>query len=744
MSISVKNIAFSINGTTSNQFNIDLDGAKYSLSKFKMTQKLLEPCKLEFTLRKAPQEDISEIQFTTCGSIIGKDVQLTLQTDSMEQEIQGFSEGSQNADIDFVGIVTSAKATRKESEYAIEVVAETKDVVLKNAPCYDFHNEKTLADIVNYITKEIKDKNGEVKVDPELTKPIFFTAQYNETDYEFLQRLAQRHGEWMFNNGKEFHFGKLDKQDQITLAYPSRDLPEYSARLQMFHVKHTFLTYSYDGLLASCTDFGDNQEETGNKLNDLTFKASYDMADYYSAEDVVSHSIEGEDADLGKPNGDNYNMGAGYFEEPSKAFKNGRRANMLVYEGKSYCSKMKIGAKLTIKDNYISSGSSEQKSEVQQDEILITEVIHDFNVDQQYSNEFKGITAAITFPPYLDPTIYPVCQHTVRAIVKDNEDPKHRGRVRVRMIIPSDRNIKRNNSNLEDPNTWTPWIHVVQPYSGGGVSGDTPDMIYGTHLLPEKLSQVYVDFEGGNFERPYVIGTYTEHHLASDDPKWYIGNNNVKAIRTVSGHTIEIHDVQDDKDFGKGGFIKIYDNHTHDYEVLLSSDRNLIKLKSVGNIELEAGEDIIINAGGNIDMTAQKDISAWAMEKMSLHSEKEFQADTRNTMKLSSHLDMTLHSEADWTAESDKNMYLTSHKYRKDYVEGAMDIKTTDMYHVDCKDHVFFELKKVFEVASETAEFTSKKSFQVYAQTINTNAKGKTNFTSTISIDLNAPTINES
>ena len=269
-------------------------------------------------------------------------------------------------------------------------------------------------------------------------------------------------------------------------------------------------------------------------------------------------------------------------------------------------------------------------------------------------------------------------------------------------------------------------------------------MLYGTHLIPEKLSHVYVAFEGGNFERPYVIGAHCEFTRGLDDPKWYIGNNNVKAIRTASGHTIEIHDVQDDKNWGEGGFIKIYDNHTHDYELLLSSDRNLIKLKSVGNIELEAGEDIIINAGGNIDMTAQKDISAWAMEKMSLHSEKEFQADTRNTMKLSSHLDMTLHSEADWTAESDKNMYLTSHKYRKDYVEGAMDIKTTDMYHVDCQDHVFFELKKVFEVASETAEFTSKKSFQVYAQTINTNAKGKTNFTSTISIDLNAPTINES
>ena len=76
MSISVKNIALSVNGTPSNQFNIELDGAKYTLDNFKITQKLLEPCRLEFVLRKAPEEDINEIQFTTCSSIIGKDVTL--------------------------------------------------------------------------------------------------------------------------------------------------------------------------------------------------------------------------------------------------------------------------------------------------------------------------------------------------------------------------------------------------------------------------------------------------------------------------------------------------------------------------------------------------------------------------------------------------------------------------------------------------------------------------------------------
>ena len=205
---------------------------------------------------------------------------------------------------------------------------------------------------------------------------------------------------------------------------------------------------------------------------------------------------------------------------------------MLVYEGNTYCSKMKIGAKLSIKDNYLSSGSSQEKSEVQQDEILITEVVHEFNVDQEYSNTFKGITAAIDYPPYLDPTIHPICNHPIKGVVKDTEDPKHWGRVRIRFWVPQSRA-----DSTEDPKKWSPWIHVSQPYSGA----DDPK--FGTHLIPEINSQVFVEFVGGNMERPYVSGCNMSALFTPVDDAWYPGINNVKAIRTASGHTIEIHDT---------------------------------------------------------------------------------------------------------------------------------------------------------------------------------------------------------
>ena len=54
------------------KFNIELDGAKYRLDEFKLTQKLLKPCRLKFKLRKDPAEDIS-------GNIKGKDEAFTVE-----------------------------------------------------------------------------------------------------------------------------------------------------------------------------------------------------------------------------------------------------------------------------------------------------------------------------------------------------------------------------------------------------------------------------------------------------------------------------------------------------------------------------------------------------------------------------------------------------------------------------------------------------------------------------------------
>ncbi len=749
MSISVKNISLSINGTTSNQFNIELDGAKYSLDKFKITQKLLEPCRLEFVLQKAPEEDINEIQFTTCGSIIGKDVTLSVQTDSMEQEISNFAAGSQNADIEFEGFVVFAKATRKESEYAIKVVAETKDTVMKDSPNFNIYNEMTLADIVKDVTDYAE---VDTEIDPKLTDKIFYTVEFNETNYEFLQRLARRHGEWMFNNGKKLHFGKFGNQDNITLKYPSQDLTEYSARLQTFHTMGNFVQLTYNESHAFSLSKADEKlSNCGNKLNDATYSASNEKYKQKTGFESDSISLERDD-DVTK-NGD---AGNDLFSETPTAYREGRRANMLVYEGKTYCSQMKIGAKLNIKDNYISNGSSQEKSEVQQDEILITEVVHRFDIDQNYSNSFKGITAALDYPPYLDPTIHPICDHPLKGVVKDTEDPKHWGRVRIRFFIPQARV-----NGVEDDTKWTPWIHVAQPYSG------SQDPKFGTHLIPEINSQVFVEFVGGNMERPYVAGCNMSAVSTPVDDAWYPGDNNVKAIRTASGHTIEIHDTANANEFGDKGFIRIYDSKLNYYELLLSTDKKLISLRSSGDISLNAGGNITLKAGGGINASAggeitekagsnisqsagggisasaSSDISHNAGGNVNIEAGADLVSSAGGNMDHAASGNMSLSAGEELVAAASNNMHLVADKDFFCYASGNFTQTVEKNLSISVSDSTSITSVGGTDIKARDIKIWADNGLKEYSTTHDINANTSVGITATATIDIKALMVKE-
>ena len=54
--------------------------------------------------------------------------------------------------------------------------------------------------------------NMPVKLEPKNTEKLFYTVQYNQTNFEFLAMLAARHGEWFFYNGEQMILGAPDKK----------------------------------------------------------------------------------------------------------------------------------------------------------------------------------------------------------------------------------------------------------------------------------------------------------------------------------------------------------------------------------------------------------------------------------------------------------------------------------------------------------------------------------------------------
>lgn len=570
MSISIKNIAVAIDGTKSTGFCISLDGSAWRLDNFTLSQSLLSPNSLSFTMHKGPEENMNEALFTICGQIIGKEITISLETDSIERESLK-AETDTVADINFKGIILSASGSRSSTEYFINVQAYSWDALLSdNQTCKSFE-DKTLNDIINDVIDDYSD-HLDSEVDSRFTDTIPYCVQYNETNYQFLQRLARRYGEWLYNDGERIVFGNLPEGESVKLAYPSQDIPSYNVDLNMQHVAFKHVASSYNSYDANQKEGVEEMQKEYNTLSEQVFQASQNCYVKPTLQNLHSGGFANTD---GRET---------ILNVSTKTQARGQKAGMLTYSGNTYCSKLKIGSSLLIVDNYITNSASNEKSKVNQDEILITELVHYFSADETYSNHFVGVPSACDYPPYSNSDVYPVAQ-SCRAKVTDNEDPNNLGRIRVQFDWQA----------LLDDEMMTPWLRMAQPYAGGGK---------GFSFIPEIGEEVMIDFEGGNAERPYVKGTLY-NGVGDPDGKWLPNSNSanqVKAIRTRNGHTIEIHDE------GNDGYIRIYDNEKENYILTFSTDEKLIKLESTGNIELYAKNDIIMHAGHDINASADNDV----------------------------------------------------------------------------------------------------------------------------------------
>lgn len=208
------------------------------------------------------------------------------------------------------------------------------------------------------------------------------------------------------------------------------------------------------------------------------------------------------------------------------------------------------------------------------------------------------------------------------AFVENNLDPNKLGRVRVRYPWQT---TSGDNS---------PWVRMATPFAtnGGGVN-----------FKPEKGDEVLLNYEDGNIERPYIVGSLQSKYVTDH---W--GALDGRVIQSKNGHTIKFNDNDDALDllagaipalsFVKGlvpnvdpaigfqdladmtGGINIKDRYGL-YEIDLSSDGRAVTINSpLGNIDLNAFTGITVSApNGNIEIKG-KNVSISASNKLLLES----------------------------------------------------------------------------------------------------------------------------
>ena len=567
-----------LNGTSSSlNSSCTINGKTYRLSSYTLSQELLQPMILCFSLEKEDKtETDSDVVFSDTSNIIGKSLEIHVST--IKTSLNEEDSSSQKAFV-FKGMIIDVTASRATaSTQSASVTVATWDALLQNAPhCRSFEN-MTLKDIIESVLKPYSDIKS--KISPRFKDKIPYIVQYNQSDYAFVSMLAVRFGEWMYNTGEIFIFGEIeDSGSSANLEYPGGSLMSYNLHQSM-------TSFSFNHLLPDYYQYGKEKailkesaqgvaDGTVNNWTDKAFNASMQR---FKNEQIAILNAGGFDSGKEDEGSDSI------LDYSLKIEAEGKKTGIMTVHGFSKLAMLKIGQTFLIRDN-VQNKSGESK-DVEQKALKVIGINHSFDYRQEYSNSFTAIPVACNYPSYSDADVFPSAPQQ-RAKVVENKDEQKLGRIRVQFPW----------QEIQSKEMKTPWLRIAVPYAGASK---------GHLFIPEIGEEVMVGFEMDNAEKPYIIGALYNGGKGKPDEEWAAskdddGTNTVKAIRTRNGHTIEIHDK------GNDGYIRIYDNKKENYILTFSTDEKLIKLESTGNIELYAKNDIIMQAGHDIRVQAAHD-----------------------------------------------------------------------------------------------------------------------------------------
>jgi type VI secretion system secreted protein VgrG len=315
-------------------------------------------------------------------------------------------------------------------------------------------------------------------IEPTYTKIFDYKAQYNETSFDFLKRLAARYGQWLYFDGMRMQFGQT-KTSKVKLVNGS-SLHGFGIETDLASHKTSFAGYDYN-----------------NGINIRSSQAKSNLG----SSDSFARVVKDRQAAVSQPNLNiaaytNQAKNATEIEEMVKLQTAAREANSVFYIGVSYFP-IGVGQVFTIQNQTV------------EHELLAIEVIHNSQVHGNYSCEFTAIPADVGAPHYTDVEVFAPAQ-SQSAIVKDNNDPEGLGRVKVDFYWGLG-------------GTTSDWMRVTQQYSGDG---------RGIYWRPEIGDEVLIDFEGGNADCPYVSGS---HYNGKAKPEFFDASNNLKGMKNRSG-----------------------------------------------------------------------------------------------------------------------------------------------------------------------------------------------------------------
>ena len=482
----------------------------------------------------------------------------------------------------FSGIITRIYCKRQTGGGygTLYISGNAPSILLDQGKACHSYEPKTLQEIIATVS-EGYDNSAQVdsSAGVNTTRALPYTVQYNESDYDFICRLANLYGEYFYYDGSKLIFGnKL--QETIDLG-ENLNLIDEDFNLEMKPQDFEYINYAIDraevyrkDAESACCEYKNNPIQTDAKnASKKLFKKIPQK--YHSAT-----SLEQSDIDL---------------EEVVRQERDLRELSLKV-TGRSRDPRLRMNTFACLTD--INARAMET--------YRVIKISH-YHSGMNYENSFEAIPMMRT-PADYNAEAFPKAEQQP-AIVKDNNDPQGMGRVRVQFFWQKGEQL-------------SPWIRMIQPYAGSGK---------GFYFIPEIGEEVMVDFENGNAERPFVLGAHYNGAAKSGYKP------TTKAIHTQSGTKILLNDAEGSVriEDASGNIYQMDGNGTIEVkapkniiftageDLKFSAGRNMTTnvannlTTNVGNeIIQDSGRKTTFSSGTDIQVAALRDIDIYGKEKL--------------------------------------------------------------------------------------------------------------------------------
>ncbi len=454
----------------------------------------------------------------------------------------------------FVGVITKVGFSQENHSLGNIVLKGYSPTILLDAAPHtqSFGGDKpvNMGIIAEEVIKQgIESSKFDVKINAKASSQILYSAQYNETHYNYLCRMAEAYGEQFYYDGEILHFGNMPPQNKsLELIYGS-NVSDVNVELKAVHIKPQFYGYNSSSnakLISGETPIKHvgNLAQTAYKKNEGIFKTpSLQVAPIKAATDmdvVISQtSLAG-----------------------SKAVEvftvSGGTTIPFLYPG--CVADINMRKTDTNKTAYFTK-------------LMMTEVIHEVDTLGHYKGRFEAIASDTGYMPTPEFTM-PIAQPQIATVIS-NADPLGQGRVTVRF-----------DWQLHDT---TNFIRMMAPDAGGT---DQITQNRGYVAIPEVGDQVMVGFVHNHPDRPFVMGGMFHGGTALGGG----ADNHLKSIQTRSGIRILMNDAE--------GSVNIIDPSGNNY--FMDGKGNIV-VTAPKNMTFNAGEDLNINVGKDMKTSVGND-----------------------------------------------------------------------------------------------------------------------------------------